>query len=376
MSKREKRSIFIAFALIFAIVSSVLPSHVSGEVAPISEVEDKLEGISEEEKKVLDKLFAIEQKIEEIEREEAIITEEINGLQAKIRELEKGIEEKQKDYDLQLEVLEQVLVNYQKGGPATYLEILLGADSLSNFLKSLNVLKDISYNVNELLISLEEGKRVLEEKKESLNQSVSLLNQKQQELVENIQNNERLHKEQEEYLASLLEDKEYYEEQLQNLKMMWADSQLLFRDIVGELTTIISSGHFTLEDMNITFGFFSMSGFIKEDSFNSIIKEHSMLPETIFRFTDKQVIIEVPEKHLLLKGYFEISGESAITYVVSEGTFYEMALDEASIDELFKHGPLLIDFKSISEGVIAIDFTLDEVSSEDGKLSYKITPQW
>lgn len=376
MGIRKNKKLLITLSILLAIAVIVLPMRVTGEVKPITEVEDKLEGISEEEKAVLEKLFTINQELEELERQKTVITGEIDSLQLQIDDLEVSIEEKQEDYEVQLEVLEQVLVDYQRGGPATYLEILLNADKLSTFLKSINLIKDISHNVNDLLVSLEEDKKLLQEEKTQMDDKLTLLDAKEAELTDNIHKNELLQQEQEEYLASLQEDKQYYEEQLGNLKTMWTDCQTLFSGIVEELTGIINAGYFTEEDLNLSMGLFRMHGALEETDFNRVLTENSKLTETIFHFKVNQVVIEVPEKHLTLTGNFIIAGDCAIQFEVTEGTFYELPLEPSSIEELFQKGPLLIDFSKIADDMIAIDFTLDKVESREGKLAFDVIPQW
>jgi peptidoglycan hydrolase CwlO-like protein len=376
MTKRIKPSIKIISTMTLVLVLIIAPMRVLGDVHPITEMEEKLEGISEEEKGVLEDLFVIQQKISEIEREEIKITEEIDALLMQIENLEHGIEEKQKNYDLQLDILEQVLINYQRGGPATYLEILLNADNLTTFLKSINVIKDISRNVGELLVSLEEGKKNLQEEKDSLDDKALLLKEKMIELQENLYKNQLLQQEQEDYLASLQEQRVFYQEQLSNLEVMWTDSTMLFTDIVEEITRIIGEGYFTTEDLNLNLGFTKMTGSIEEDTFNRILKENSKLSEIIFHYEQSHVVIEVPEKHLVLTGDFIVAGDNAIQYEVKEGTFFEIPLENASIEELFQKGPLLINFKTIAGDMVMIDFSLNKVESLDGRLAFEIKPEW
>jgi peptidoglycan hydrolase CwlO-like protein len=366
----------IITALVFALITVLMPMQASGEVAPISELEDKLEGISEEERAVLEELFTLQQEIDALEQEEDKINGEIEDLQAQIEELGEEIDKKQEEYDLQLDILRQVLVQYQRGGPASHLEILLKADSLSEFIKSLNILKDMSHNVNDLLASLEEGKQALQEERSRLNDKTVQQEKKKEELLENLHTKQRLQQEQETYLASLQEDREYYEEQLGNVKQVWADCRTLFAGMVEEITGIIGSGYFTAEDLNIEYGFFTIHGHLKEETFNRIISENSALLQTVFHFEENQVIIEVPEKRLVLTGNFVIAGESAIQFEVETGTFYDMPLEDSAVKELFQNGPLLIDFKSIAGDMVIINFKINEVESKDGTLDFIIMPQF
>lgn len=362
------------FTFILLIVS-IIPAQVFGDVKPIEDMEETLSGITEEQKTVLEDLFRLSQKIDMIEREKKKINKDIADLQHQIDTLEEEINEKQRAYDLELDTLKKVLVYYQRGGPATYLEILLSADSLTEFLKSINVIKDISKNVNELLNSLEESKRILLEEKKSLDDKVLELEAKNDELKENLKSHQLVLQKQEKYLQSLNEQREYYEEQLGNLEEMWDNSKKLFADIVDEITRIISEGYFTMEDLNISLGFQEMTGSIKEDRFNELLQKEALLSHTKVRFEENQVIIEVPENHLVLVGDFILEGESSVRYEVEEALFYDFPLEESSIQELFQKGPLILDFHEIAEDM-NFDFTVTDVESTMGQLNFSLEIQW
>jgi peptidoglycan hydrolase CwlO-like protein len=364
----------IAVLLIPFLLATPLPA--SGEVASIEDTKDKLEHISEEEHKVLEQLFLITKEMEALEVEQTKIANEMKALKEEISDLEASIDRAQKDYDSKLEVLQEVLVYYQRGGPATYLEILLNAESFSEFLKSLNVIKDISHNVSELLTSLEEGQILLKLQKEQLDNKVVMLENKQLELEQNMRERETARQEQETYLTGLNENRVYYEEQLSNLQLLWDDCKKLFTNIVSETTRIIGEGYFTAEDLNLGFGLFTMPGAIEEDTFNSVLNDNSDMTETFFHFRDGEVVLEVPELHLILQGNFVIEGDRAIRYEVTEGTFYELPLDELSMRILFEQGPFVIDFAAITNGIEIVDFTLQEVTSQEKRLSFVIKLNW
>jgi peptidoglycan hydrolase CwlO-like protein len=361
--------------LLCFIIILLLPTHAAGEVVPITELQDKLDNISEEEKTVLTELFSLEQDMAALEADELKITDEIAHLQKSIKQLENSIEEKQSDYDRQCEILKKVLVNYQRRGPASYLEILLQAEDLSSFIKSLNIIKDISHNTSELLEALKKGQKELKDKKYGLEKDYALLEQKQTILAQDLHKKQLLQQQKKEYLASLKQDSEHYQEKLEMVSSMWEDCTKLFPDISKEITDIIGAGNFTLEDLHIKYGFLNIAGYIEEETFNSILTDNTKLPKTIFRFEEGKVVIEVPEERLLLKGNFHITGDSAVSFEAEEGYFYDLPLEKASIDEIFKNGPLIINFELIADNVIAIDFKITDVECQDGTLNFIIIPQ-
>ncbi|MGB4661158.1 MAG: hypothetical protein WBI07_18445 [Mobilitalea sp.] len=376
MLKHSKKIVILAYIIVFTSVCITIPIQVAGAVKPIEETEDKLEGVTAQQKVVLEQLFTVAQKMEQLENEKMVLNSEIDTLLLQIEEIKSEIEEKQLKYEVELEVLEKVLVNYQRGGPASYLEILLGAENLTTFLKSINIIKDISKNVSELLVTLEDEKTALQEEKDTADAKAILLEDKRSLLQDNLEANQKLKEEQEVYLASLQEDQVYYEEQLANLNQMWMDCTNLFGDVVDEMTKIINAGYFTMEDLNLNFGITKMDGAIKEETFNRILSENSDLTEIIFDIEEDQVVIAVPDKHLVLSGDFVIEGDTALLYQVKSGTFYDMPIEEASMEELFAKGPLLIDFQAIAGENITIDFKLSRIESQEGQLVFEIKPEW
>jgi peptidoglycan hydrolase CwlO-like protein len=366
---KYKYSLIIVLVLCVCIL--VKPYKATGEVKPIEEANEQLQGISREEQQTLEKLFIYTQELEEMEREEARITDDIDKLIIEIEELDSSIIKEQENYDMLLSILEQVLVSYQRGGPASYLDILLSAKDLTSFIKSLNLIKDISKNTGELLASIEKSKQQLEVKKQSLADRLILLEDKREELTETIAAKKRIVKEQEDYLESLAEKKQQYQEYLDSLKLMWDNLKELFSKIVDEFARIISEGHFTMEDLNLQFGFFNVKGAIHEDTFNRIINENSTLSRINLSFGQDKVRIEVPDNNLVLDGYFEMEG-STLLFVPEKGTFYGMALEKESIDELFRNGPLIIDLNEIAGDMVTIDFKLKDVKTTDGYINFSI----
>ncbi len=352
------------------------PVKVSGDVKPIEDTKGKLDEISEEEKGVLNDLFAVTQKIEALEKEELSLNQNIEELQEQIENLKHEMEEKQLTYDEKLAVLEQVLAIYQRGGPASYLEILLSADSLSTFLKSINAIKDISHNVGGLLDTIKKEKKVLNQEKDKLEANEKQLKDTKNALVKNLEDSRQLKKQREEYLISLQEQRVHYEEYLSVLKSMWGDATELFSQIVSEISRVVAEGYLTYEDLNMKAGLITMQGTIIQKDFNRILEENSELPEDIFQFEDGEVTLEVPDMQLVLHGSFVVDGKTAIRYEVTSGTFYGMPLDEISKKELFEKGSLLLDFDEIAGDMITMDYTIRRVESTKEHLNFEIGLVW
>ncbi len=374
MHIRSVKKLLIAVVIIIALLCSQQSGWVFADVKPITEVQDKLEGISDEEKAVLENLFTLAQEVTGMEQEIKKIGEELEVIGEQQKELEKSIAASRKDYEVQLDLLRQVLVHYQRGGPATYLEILLNADNFTTFLKRINVLKDISKNVGELLNQIEIQKKSLEEQQEVLKEKEARSEEKQEELRSSLDKKQQLKEKQEEYLNSLKDQKSHYEEQLDNIEQMWDHSKGLFHNILLEIGQVIGNGFFTMGDLNLKFQIPLMKGAIEENNFNRILHEHSNLKNVKFHFTKDGVSIEVPDYQLHLAGKFVISGKTGIRYDVREGSFYDMPLEESSLNELFEKGALEIDFKAMA-GDLILDFNLEKIENKEGFLAFEIKPE-
>lgn len=372
---KNKRIVAVA-SLIFIFLTPIISNttHVSGDVKAIEETKENLESITNEEKAVLEELFFITQKIEVMELEEKKITEEIVNLQIEIHDIENRIVDMEKDYDKQLGVLEEFLLLYQKGGSTSYLEILLKSESLKDLLKTINIFRDISRNLGELLDSIEDRKDALEVVKTQLDEEIKSLKQKKIELQEPIRKQKELKKEQEDYLASLKVDRAHYEEQLKGLESLWKANKELFTLIVSDLNRIAGEGVFTEDDLNLKISFLGIKGSITDDGFNKILNDNSSLSDILYTFGPDKIRMEVPDNRLILVGDFILVDDKILEFIPEEGTFYDMKLEKSSLEELFHNEKLIIDFEELAGDSVIIDFKIKKVEVGDGTLNFDITP--
>lgn len=362
--KFRKYPIYILiFVLIFSVFSPVLSR---GQAESSTSFEETLEQISEDEKAIVEDLFILSQEIEGMKAEEEKAGREIELLSKEISELDKSINARQKQFDEQLSILEQVLVAYQRRGPATFIETLLNSKNLSDFIKNINVIRELAHNTDKLLSDLQEEKNLLTAEKNKLNENMNMLAEKRKELKAAIESKTRLKEEQEAYLNSLKEKREYFEQHLHSMEKMWEDIKILFSKVVEEYTMIISNGYFPLEDFNIRFGLTSIKGAIYDHRINAVLEEYSKLPKLKFDFSPGEVLVEIPEKKLSLKGTFEIANESSLNFVPSQGTFHGMELKDSSLKELFRDGYLAIDFSGLVGSV-----KIKSIEIKDGYIEFE-----
>lgn len=370
MSKKEKIKLVTTAVLVIVFA---MPFFMTNKIQadPFSQIEEKLKGISKEEKEVLQNLFVLMQEIEGMEREAEKLSLDIDKIDQEIKDLEVTIAKEEENYEKKKEGLKQVLKSYQRMGSSSYLEIILDSDSLNDFLNRINILQDITRNTGELLNIIEASKEKLSAEKERLNEKLILIKEKQRQLEESLVKKIQLKNDKEEYLISLKGNREYYQEQLDNLQKIWNELQQTFSKAASEFSRIIEEEDLPMDAIKISFGFFSVKGTMEEKTFNDIVKKHSQLPNMIFSFSPNKMKVELPERNLSLEGTLFILGGNTLKFQVEEGSFYGMPLEPWAIDELFKEGNLVINLKPLLG-----DNTLDSINIKDGCLELSSTLQY
>lgn len=346
----KRRSITAIIILIVILMTLLLPSRGLVLGQPFPEIHEKLMSITGEEKKVLEKLFVLVQEIEGIEREEEKLALEIKEVNIDITDLEGDIEKEEKAYKKNKDALKEVLKSYQKMGPGSYLEIILNSDNLATLLRRINTLQDITRNTGSLLKSIGDSKNNLVIIKEEHSKNLSLLEEKQKQLEETLLSKNSLRKEIEDYLTSLEDEKEYYQEYLGNLQRVWDEMGGKLMNTVKELSRIISEEELPEDALKLSFSLFRIKGSIDEKVFNDLVKKYPVLPDMMFRFTPGEMSLEFADSNIVLKGKLVILGDDSLEFIVEKGSFYGMPLESITIEELLKDNKLIINLKPVLYG--------------------------
>ncbi|MBS4030216.1 MAG: hypothetical protein KGZ63_02180 [Clostridiales bacterium] len=346
MLKTEKLKLFSLSALVIIIAVMVLASGMVAGQSKISiNIEKKLAGLTDEEKIVLEKLFTLTQEIAEMEKEESRFGLETDKITREIHVLGNLIAAEEIVYEKKQEALKQVFRSYQRMGPSSYLEIILGSDSLAVFLRRLNTLRDLTRNTGELLGLLQESNEKLTAEKTKLAEKLVLLAETQELLKESLLKTKQLKDEKEEYLASLAEEREYYRNQLANMQRAWAELIHFFPEVTKKFSRIIEEANLPPDALKIVITFSGIKASISDNTLNDIIADNG-LSEMVFGFYPGKVQIAVPDKNLVLSGIFILEGET-LKFRAQEGSFYGMALQTENLEELFGEAELLLNLKTL-----------------------------
>ena len=354
-----KSSMVLVLAIILAL-GSFSPGMVVGHADPFLEIKEKLSGISEEEKEILQNLFTIAQEIELMEMEEKKLSQDVEAMHQEIKSMEAAIKEAESSYSRKQESLKQVLRSYQRMGPGSFMEIILDSDSLSTFLQRVNTVRDLTRNTGELLEQLEISEEELKKEKISMSEKLLLIEERQKQSREALAKNIELKSEKEEYLDSLKGERVYYQEHLTNIEQVWNEIKPLFSDAAKEFSRIIKEGNIPSEALKVSFSFTEARGAIADSVINKVVSEQSTLPTMVFSFQPGKVEINLPEKYLVLSGTFVILDGHTLKFQAREGSFYGMPLEAGSIEELLNKGDLILDIEPLLAGNIINDLEIKE----------------
>lgn len=355
---------YLAIALVLILPAGI----VVGQEGPFAGIKEKMASISETERENLQNLFVISQQIQEMEKQEKKITSDIETNKVEIEGLKVKLAGEEIAYNKKLEDLKQVLKSYQRMGPGTYLEIILNSDNLPMLLRRINTLRDLTRNTGKLTELLEESKAKLETEKTNLAEKISGLESSQQRLRESLTAKKQLMDNQENYLASLKEKRESYQENLANLQQNWDDLKSSVPSIIKELSSIIDQGNIPADKLKISYNFMSVKGTIDDKTLNELVSTNPLLPKIAFNFYPSGVVLNMPDKNLILSGSFVIQGAHTIKFQVKSGSFYGIPLDPGAIEDLFLKGDLAFNLN-----LPLSSYTISSIKTTDGYLELSIS---
>ena len=344
----SKLKLILALSLVITFTSALFcTSTVVGQAEPPSGIQEKLIGISTEEKKVLQTLFTLSQEITVMAAQEKELALDIDKANQELISIEASIADEEVNYIKKQEALKRVLKIYQKMGPGSYLEIIMGSDSLSTLLRRINTLRDLTRNTGELLETLEVSKDKLTLDRGKLVEKLTLIKEKQEQAKEALANKLKLQKDVETYLTSLKQESKFYEEQLANIKTMLDELKPLLAKAAKEFSSIISDGSLPQDALKMKVSLFNIKGTIDQKTFNDIISKQANLSRMVFKFNTDEIEISIPEKNLVISGAFIIRDENILGFQAQKGSFYGMPLESEYIKELLGEEGIALDFKPL-----------------------------
>jgi len=347
---KMKNPFFRMFGMLLAMALFAYPysySHATAHTDVVTEAENQILEINEEEAGILTDLYQIEQEIMKLETDEITLSMDIIRYNNEIQVLGKRIIDEENAFNKNRDTLEDILKAYQRRGAGTFLEILLDSEHLADFLRRLNMLRDLTQDTGDLLNHLEEVQQRLAIEKETLAKQLINLEKEQGRLRQVVEEIKATKLEKESYLTDLLDRREFFENILYEISTAWKVLKPMFVQASEGFSRLAESGSLPEDAMKLRL---SMSGFdaiISEKVFNDAILQNPDIPELEFEFEEGYIRLSVPSKHLSVNGNFQVIEGTELVFIPEAGTFYDMPLDTKSMNELFEGGGLRLNLKPI-----------------------------
>jgi peptidoglycan hydrolase CwlO-like protein len=339
----------------------------SGQSEVTGEVEEKLTRLSAEEKKVLEELFALSQTIAELEQEERALAADIDALERDAAVLREAIAAEEERFGQNRQALQQVLKSYQRMGPASFLERLLAADSLADFLHRISTLRDLARNTGRLLDLLQESRDRLATQKAELDEKLAALEQTRKNLEESIAKTIAAREELEAYLASLAEEREHYETRLSAMREAWNELIQFFPEVTRSFSRLLKEADLPADTVQIEFTVSGIKASLADENLNGFLAEYE-LNDLAFAFSAGRVGLTVAPRELAISGVFVLE-DNTLKFVAEEGTFFGVPLNTGHLEALFAEEEMYLDLSSILG-----DSKITAVNVTDHHLELYITP--
>lgn len=171
--KRKIVSIFLAMLLVLITTMPTILAQTAQEKKEelenkLNEVEEQKQEVTEQKNTVLDEISELDAQILEYENQIEELNEKIDELESSIKANEKEIKKLEKEFTEKQEAFMDRIVAIYENGQTTYLDILLSADSVVNFISSYYMVSELAEADKVLMDSIQEQQDKIEKTKQDL----------------------------------------------------------------------------------------------------------------------------------------------------------------------------------------------------------------
>lgn len=184
----------------------------------LEEVVSKLEYVQEEMSTILLEIQKLDDKIRQYEQENQNLETKLQSLEQSVKETANQLTIITQDYNKKEEQLKNRLVTMYEAGEVSYLDVLLSADSLSDFLSIYYAMVEMAEYDNALIDKVAEQRNQIDfakKKLENETEEIKTLKAKAEQSEVVLKNTKTL---QEGYIARLSEEEQKINEQIQEYK--------------------------------------------------------------------------------------------------------------------------------------------------------------
>lgn len=162
---------FTSISIVFATTESELKSKKDSIDEKIAETNTEIAGVKSQMTDTLIQINELNSQISSYENEIEVLGMQLSALNTQIEEKEASIQEQEEKYKEQKELLEKRLVALYESGSISYLDMLLSAENLSDFISKYYIVEQIAEFDKELLQGIENIKNEIQTQKEELENS-------------------------------------------------------------------------------------------------------------------------------------------------------------------------------------------------------------
>ena len=184
----------------------------------IDEVQDKQEEISNKKSQALQQVENLNSQIDSFENQIDELELQISETSDKINDAEKKIKKDEEEYKKQQDALAERIVTMYENGDISYLDVLLSASSLTDFISSYYILSELTTYDQNMLKNIEEEKAKIENEKKELEANKNSLDTAKKSKEAKANALTVVKKEKNTYVAELNEEEAALEKQLSELK--------------------------------------------------------------------------------------------------------------------------------------------------------------
>ncbi|MHB1125621.1 MAG: coiled-coil domain-containing protein [Bacillota bacterium] len=346
--------LWVALLLVF-----ILPAGEQGragaEEAPLgkwSDTQHALEQLNEREKEILSELFKLSLETEQLNQTRTETETKADQLRRQVAEAEGQVNRAKQEYLTSRDTATGALRTLQRLGPASYLEILLGASTLKDFFRRLDMVAVAVKGFSAVLNDLREEELLLTAREERLHREKADLDAVLLRLMEQLADIERIREQKAEILASAGIQKVFYANRLGEIEGRW---QEVTREYLGNLSAgfsrLTERTAFDLPGMRMEPSLEGLRMVIPLSDLNRLFGEEPALEGVSLISQDGQLILEAPGESLQLIGDFELAGATAIRYRVDKARFTGIDLPPTSLTGIVREQLIKVDFTRLLAGL-------------------------
>ena len=190
--------------------------------------ENQKQQVSQEKSDVQQQVDELNSQIENYESEIGNLEYKISDLNTQIADAENKINEKQENYDKQQELLEKRLVVTYESGETSFLDVLLSSKSLTDLISNYYMVSQIAEADMNLMESIENEKKEIEQAKTTLEQSKQELDSSKAEKESMATQLQTAKNEKSKYVSQLSQEEQDLQEEIDQLTQ---DNQQILNDI-------------------------------------------------------------------------------------------------------------------------------------------------